>query len=213
MVDAVHDVVQVAHQLAVGEVALGVEDEAVQAVLGQREEEEADDCSEDGEGQAECAPRGNTVKHVGDDQQRQQDDGVPFVVGKELYEIGLEHPRRGHEEPVRRVDDLHVALLVEVPYLRQEGLVGLDDPGYLLLEGADDHRVGHDERQRMVKLHLLVDLLNIFVAQKHAPAGMVTREGGHIQDVVVEHQQRLAVLLGVGLNLLVVFKFEVELLT
>ena len=47
MVDAVHDVVQVPHQLAVGQVALGVEDEPVQAVLSQREEEEADDCGED----------------------------------------------------------------------------------------------------------------------------------------------------------------------
>ena len=63
-----HDVVQVPHQLAIGQVALGVEDESVQAVLGQREEEEADECSEDGEGQVESLPGRNTVKHVRDDQ-------------------------------------------------------------------------------------------------------------------------------------------------
>lgn len=132
---------------------------------------------------------------------------------EELYEIRLEHPRRGHEEPMRRVDDLHVALLIEVPYLRKERLIGMDDPRYFLLEGANDHRVGHDEGQRMVKLHLLIDLLHIFIAQKHTPAGMMTRKGSHIQDVVIKDQQRLVVLLGVGLNLLIIFKFEVELLT
>lgn len=67
MVNAVHNVVQVPHQLAIGEVTLRVEDESMQAVLSQREEEEADDCSEDGEGQVESLPGRNTVKHVGDD--------------------------------------------------------------------------------------------------------------------------------------------------
>ena len=155
---------------------------------------------------------GDTVKHVGDDQQGQQDDGVPLVVGEELHEVGLEHPGRGHEEPVRRVDDLHVALLVEVPDLRQERLVGADDARDLLLEGTDDHGVGHDERKRMVKPHLLVDLLHVLVAQEHAAARVVGREGSHIQDVVVQDQQRLAALLGVGLHLLAVFKFQVQLL-
>lgn len=67
MVNTMHDVMQVPYQLAIGQVALGVEDESVQAVLGQREEEEADECSEDGEGQVEPLPGRNTVKHVRDD--------------------------------------------------------------------------------------------------------------------------------------------------
>lgn len=86
---------------------------------------------------------------------------------------------------MRRVDDLHVALLIEVPNLREQWLIGMDDPRYFLLERANDHRVGHDECQGMVKLHLLINLLHIFIAQKHAPARMMTRKGSHIQDVVV----------------------------
>ena len=64
-----------------------------------------------------------------------------------------------------------------------------------------------------MKLHLLINALHIFIAQKHTPTRMMTRKRSHIQDVVVQHQQRLVVLLGVGLNLLVVFKLEVKLLT
>ena len=43
------------------------------------------------------------------------------------------------------VDNFHIGLVVDVPYLRHEGLVGLDDATDFLFETANDHGVGHDE--------------------------------------------------------------------
>jgi hypothetical protein len=165
----------------------------VEAVLGEGEEEEAEEGDEDGEGEAEGLPGGDVVEHVGDDEEGERHDGEPLVVGEELEEAAFEHAGRGHEEPVGGVDDLHVALVVEAPNLREEGPVGVDDALDVLPERADDHGVGHDERQRMVKLHLIVDALEVAVAQHDSSAGVVGCKGSHVQHVAVEDQQRLAV--------------------
>lgn len=52
------------------------------------------------------------IEHVAYDYQGQYGDGVPLVMGEELDEVGLEHAWGGHEEPVGRVDDFHVAFMV-----------------------------------------------------------------------------------------------------
>lgn len=77
---------------------------------------------------------------------------------EELHEVSFEHARRGHEQPVGRINDLHVALVVEVPDLRHEGALRIDDPRDLFFECSYHHGVGHDEGERMVKLHLLLDV-------------------------------------------------------
>lgn len=122
-----HNVVQVADQLAIGQVGFGVEDEPVQAILGEGEEEEAGEGSQQCEGEVEGVPAGNVIKQVAYHQRGQEGDSVPLVVREELDEISLKHAGRGHEQPMWRIDDFHVTLMIEIPYLRHEWLVGMDD--------------------------------------------------------------------------------------
>lgn len=56
----------------------------------------------------------------------------------------------------------------------------MDDAGDFLFEGADDHGVGHDEGEWMVKLHLLVDVLEVVVAQHDSASGVVGGKGGDV---------------------------------
>lgn len=64
----------------------------------------------------------------------------------------------------------------------------------------------------MVKLHLFVHVLQVVVTQHHSASGVVRGEGGHIEDVLVEEEEGLLGFLGVGLDFVVVFKCEVDLL-
>ena len=66
--------------------------------------------------------------------------------------------------------------MVQVPDLRHEWTLGIDDARDLFFECSDDHGVGHDEGERMVKLHLLVDAFQVVVAQHDASAGVVGGE-------------------------------------
>lgn len=137
--NAVHDEVQVAHDLIIGQIALRMEHPSVKEVLNQRKEEETADCSDQREEQIESLPGGNAVHHVGDQQPGQHEDVVPLVVGEGFEEGKLEHPGRGHEQPVRRIYHFHVGIVVEVPYLRQKRFFWINNSGYLFLESADDH--------------------------------------------------------------------------
>lgn len=128
VVNAVHNVVQVPHQFAVRQIGFGVEDEPVEAVLGESEEEEAGESGEEGEGGVEALPRSDTRKHVSDDKEGQQDDRVPFVVREKLHEIRVEHPGRRHEQPMRRIYYLHVLLMRQLPDLGKQGAIRLDYP-------------------------------------------------------------------------------------
>lgn len=64
---------------------------------------------------------------------------------------------------MRRVDYLHVLLVIEIPDLRHEGDVGVNEALYLFFEGADYHGVGHGESKGMMKLHFFVDSFEMFV--------------------------------------------------
>ena len=136
---------------------------------------------------------------------------VPLYVGEGLEEVPLEHPGGGHEEPVRGVYDGVVLFFGEVPDLGEENFVGVDHPGDLLFEGADDHGVGHAEGEGMVELHLFVDVLEIFISEENASSGVMVVEGGHIEDVVAMDEQYFLMCLGVGVYFLHVFEFEVKL--
>jgi len=109
----------------------------------------------------------------------------PLDVREPLEEAGLEHRGRGNEQPVRMVDYLHVFVTVEVPDLRQERAIRVDDSRDLLLEGPDDHGVGHLEGERVMELHLLVYRLKVFLPQKGSSSGVMCLEGRNVQDVVV----------------------------
>lgn len=63
----------------------------------------------------------------------------PLDMGEPLEEVGFKHSWRGDEKPVRVINDIHVLLSVEVPDLREEGLVWVYDSLDVLLEGADNH--------------------------------------------------------------------------
>lgn len=64
---------------------------------------------------------------------------VPFVVAEHLEEVGLEHPRRWHEQPVRGIYQLQVVLLADVPDLGHQRFVGLNQSLDFFLKGAHDH--------------------------------------------------------------------------
>ena len=136
---------------------------------------------------------------------------VPLDVGEGLEEIPLEHSWGGHEEPVGGVDDGVVLFFGEVPDLGEENFLGVDHPGDLLFEGADDHGVGHAEGEGMVELHLFVDVLEIFISEEDASSGVMVVEGGHIEDVVAMNEQYFLMCLGVGVYFFHIFEFEVKL--
>jgi len=55
--------------------------------------------------------------------------------------------------------------VIDVPYLRQKWLLGIDDPSDFLLESADDHRVSHNHGEGMVKLHLFINVFEIIFVE------------------------------------------------
>lgn len=134
----------------------------------------------------------------------------PLYVREGLEEAPLEHPGRGHKHPVGRVNGLQVLISVEFPDLRKKHLLGVHDPGDLLLEGADDHAVGHGEGEWVVEFHLLVDGLQVFILEQDASSWVMALEGAHIEDVVVEDNEGLLIGLRVGGDFLHIFEFQVD---
>ncbi len=63
-------------------------------------------------------------------------------MGEELHEVSFEHSWGGLKEPVRRVDNFDVTLVIEVPNLLHEGDVWVDEARDVFLEAADSHGVG-----------------------------------------------------------------------
>lgn len=112
---------------------------------------------------------------------------------------------------MRRIYDFHVRLVINVPNLRHKWLVGLDDTTDILFETADDHSVGHDEGERMVKLHVLIDSFEIFIFEEDTSSRVMALKTGDIQHVVIEYEQSLLSLLRVAFDFLVVFEFEISL--
>lgn len=101
----------------------------------------------------------------------------PLQQTEKLHEVCLEHARSGHKQPVWRVDQFEILLSIEVPHLGHERLLGVDKSADLLLEGANDHGVGHAKTKRMVKLHLFVYFLKILVFEQIAPSWVMALEG------------------------------------
>lgn len=54
---------------------------------------------------------------------------------------------------------MQVLLMIQLPYLSEECIVRVDEPLDIFLEGANGHGVGHVDSERMMKLHLLLDVL------------------------------------------------------
>lgn len=57
-------------------------------------------------------PVGDLGEEVGDEDGGHDEGHVPPAVREYLQKISLEHPGRGHEQPVGRVHHLHVCLMV-----------------------------------------------------------------------------------------------------
>ena len=60
----------------------------------------------------------------------------------------------------------------------------------------------------MVELHLFVYFLKVLVLEEGSSSGVVALEGRHIEDVVVENEESLAAVLGVGVDLFQTFEFH-----
>ena len=62
---------------------------------------------------------------------------------------------------MRRINDFHVLLVVNMPDLIRKWLVVVDEPVDLILHRTDSHGVGHTNGKRMMKLHLLLDIFQM----------------------------------------------------
>ena len=94
--------------------------------------------------------------------------------------------------------------------MRQQNFIGVDDPGDFFLEGTDDHGVGHDEGERVMELHLLVDSFEIFIFEEDPSAGVMALEGADIEYVIVKYDKGFLVGLGVVGDFLHIFEFDVK---
>ena len=81
---------------------------------------------------------------------------------------------------MRGVNNFQIWLVIDIPYLRHEGFVGLDDATDLFFETANDHGIGHDEWERMVKLHILVNIFEMSIFKKDTSTGVMALKSGHI---------------------------------
>jgi hypothetical protein len=104
-----------------------MEDESMKAVLHKGEEQQTNAGGEDCLSYVQRLPTRNLQKEVSDDDQRHEGDQIPLAMGEVVDPFGFEHLGRGDEEPMGRVDHMHVLLMTEVPYLGEEGLVWVDD--------------------------------------------------------------------------------------
>jgi hypothetical protein len=59
---------------------------------------------------------------------------------------------------VGRVHHFHVGLVISLPDLPAESLVGIDKFGILAFEGANGHGIGHGDSERVVEIHLFLDV-------------------------------------------------------
>ncbi len=201
--------VQVPNQSVVREPPLRMKHEAVQTVLYQAEDQQTRHCRHQEGERVKGLPGGDAVEEVGHDEAGHQGNVIPLVVREGLEPVGLEQSGRLHEQPVRRIYEFHVGGLVGIPDLRGERLVEIHQSLYFLAEGADGHRVGHDESEGVVKLHLLLDVLQVLVPEEDAPARVMGTERGHIEHVIVVDQQYFFLFLGVASDLLQIFKGQV----
>lgn len=63
----------------------------------------------------------------------------------------------------------------------------------------------------MVKLHVFLDGLQMFVFEEDSSSRVMALETGHIKDVILKNQEGLTRFLGVAFHFLVVFESEVYL--
>lgn len=153
-------------------------------ILHEGPDEEAGDSSEKHLGDS-GRPGLYSPEEQGDEDYWKEDDVPPLDVREPLEETRLEHRGRRNEQPVGMVYYLHVFFTIEVPDLREERAIRVNYSGYLLLEGPDDHGVGHLEGERVMKLHLLVDPLKVLLPQEGSSSRVMRLEGRNVQDVVV----------------------------
>ena len=165
MVDAVQHEVAIAQHLVVEKVLLGVEQEAVQQILNEREGEHT---------QQEHRKRGHQTHIVvverrsetGVDHQMENQHVVPEVVAEHLEEVRLEHSRRGTEQPVRRIHHLQILLVIQLPDLRHKRQLRSNEPSQVALERADHHGVGHLISELIVQAERLAHVLVLVVEQQ-----------------------------------------------
>ena len=62
----------------------------------------------------------------------------------------------------------------------------------------------------MMKLHLLCDFFELVVAKEHGSTGVMDSEASDIEDIIFEDKEGLLGGIGVALDLLIVFKFDVD---
>jgi len=82
-------------------------------------------------------------------------------------------------------NNFHVRLMINVPNLWHQRQVRLNNSTDILFETTYDHSVGHDERERMVKLHFLVNGSEVLIFEKDTSSGVMTLKASDIEDIVI----------------------------
>lgn len=85
--------------------------------------------------------------------------------------------------------------------MREKRDIWIDDSLNLFFERTDDHGVSHEKGEGMVKLHLFLDVSQIFIGKQHGSSGVVLGEGGHVEHVVLQNQQSFISFISILLHL------------
>ena len=119
-----------------------------------------------------------------------------------LDELVGEETGRLYEEPVGRMNEFEVGLVVCVVDLCVERFIGVYELFYLFFERAYSHGGGHADGERVMELHFFFNVLHVLISEEETSSWVMWFEGGDIEDVVVVEEKSFLILLGVGSDLL-----------
>lgn len=86
-------------------------------------------------------------------------------MAQKLHEVALEESGGLDEEPVRRVGQFDVGLVIHGPDLRAEGQAGVDHPLHFFFKGANGHGVSHGDGEGVVVGEVLVNCFEVGVSE------------------------------------------------
>ena len=172
-------------------------------VLDKCEKEKTWNSSENEGCYVEGLPGRNAIEHHKVVQEGDNCDAVPLIMSKEFHEISLKHSRWGFKEPMWRIYNFNVTLVIKIPNLLQKRSSGIDNPRNFFLKTSNGHGIGESESQWMMELHFLPNIFEITILQKTWSSRVMRSKSRDIQYIIVLNQQYFIGLLSITLHLLV----------
>lgn len=178
--------VKIMRKATVRNIAIAVKDKPMQAILHQSKEDEPSNNSKDNLINVESLPALNLPKHIRDDNDGHKWDHMPSAMREGINPSSLKHLGWVSKQPVWWLHDMQIFFMIQLPDFCQECIIRVDESLDIFLVWANGHGVGHVEGERMVKLHLLLDVLEVVVFKEECTTGMMWREGSSVEDAILE---------------------------